>query len=222
MRVPMYLALHAPESEAESSRRVWRQILALEQWPIEYRLFFLSIVTQQLQARDEPLQVVVWRFMKPKNLRHLAQQYATTAVDQALSWRLIQDCLRSLSGRDTALQAYVDAVLRQSQPLPLAEVRARYQRWDHIIIDFVCEYLDGAWPARHASASAAIAVLQVEVAFFRALLTAELAMQDADRRAMCTRLRALIRTSSGHDLAIRHAVMSQGDGITLCLQLLRL
>lgn len=218
----MQPSLREPETGMASYRRVWRQVLALEPWPIEYRLFFLAIITQQLQDRDEPLQVIVWRFLQQRNLRHLARQYATTEVDRALSWQLIQVWLRQLGTNSPELQARFEAASRQTVPLHLAQVRGLYENWDGIIHDLVWEYIDGPWPELHPTPSAAIAALQVEVAVFRGLLSDPDAATVSDREGFCATARALLQIHPGHDPAILHAMMPQGDVVTLSLMLLRL
>ena len=218
----MYLAPREPETGLASIRRVWRQILALEQWPIEYRMFFLAIITQQLQNRDEPQQVVLWRFLQKRNLRHLARQYATTAIDRELSWLMVQVWLSHLGAGMPGLQEHFERPLRQRSPLHLAQVRGLYERWDRIIGDFAWNYIDGPWPELHPTATAAIAALQVEVAIFRGLLSGPDATQAADREAFCETVRAVIGIHPGHDPAILHAMMPQSDGVTLSLLLLRL
>ena len=218
----MHLALREPETGLAPHRRVWRRILALEQWPIEYRLFFLTIITQQLQNRDEPLEVIVWRFLQKKNLRHLARQYATTDIDRELSWLLVQVWLSHLGAGMPGLQEHFESALRQKSPLHLAQVRGLYERWDRIISDFVWEYIDGPWPDLHPSATAAIAALQVEVAVLRGLLTGPDLLQATDREDFCATVRSIIRIHPGHDPAVLHALMPQSDGVTLSLLLLRL
>ena len=171
---------------------------------------------------DEPLQMVVWRFLKQRNLRHLARQYATTEVDRALSWELIQVWLRQLGISAPELQARVEAASRQTVPLHLAQVRGLYENWDGIIHDLASEYIDGPWPELTPSPSAAIAALQVEVAVFRGLLSDPAAVRVSDRAGLCEMARDLLKIHPGHDPVILHAMLPQGDVVTLSLLLLRL